>query len=81
MSVTQPPPNARPEVRTSQPTRNHAWVPGDYEWRNNQWEWRSGQWAVPPRSGATWVPGRYDTATKQWTGGYWSSEATPSESR
>jgi len=72
VSVRQPPPPPRAEVRPPQPSPTHVWIPGYWIW-DNGWVWIQGRWERPPERAVTWVPGQWvqRSGVWVWRSGYW----------
>jgi hypothetical protein len=55
--VPRPPPVVPLEVQPARPSKEAAWLEGQWLWANERWQWQRGGWVVPTK-GATvsvWV--------------------------
>jgi YXWGXW repeat-containing protein len=70
--VAEPPPPARVEVPTPQPTADGVWIEGHWEWRAGRYLWVEGRWERT-RHGYAWVAPRYEHSGNDWTyvRGHW----------
>lgn len=77
VAVDAPPPPAEIETIPSAPSRDCAWLDGQWMWLEHGWEWVSGSWVqVEPgcayaRPLAVWVPDVDGRGTLFYTHGQW----------
>lgn len=55
------------------PSKNHIWVPGEWNRDDDTWLWEDGRWMKPPYKQASWMKGHwsYDEGKWHWSPGLW----------
>jgi hypothetical protein len=74
LTMSEPPPTAREEMKPDSPGPNYVWKPGHWAAVQGEWKWMPGEWAVPPTPISVWIDGSYDAREQRWSPGYWEPD-------
>jgi hypothetical protein len=76
VTIGNPPPPIRYEVRPAMPGAGYVWVDGYWGVHGGRYVWVPGVWQRPPYAGAYWSHPHYDHYSNGWQmhEGHWDHE-------